>query len=161
MSDPLSTPIQWSSQYSVGIAEIDQQHMDLMRHVNVIKDLFSQHRQNNHSIRHALREFIEHVKLHFRFEEELIFLLGDENYSNHKEIHKFLLLQLKRLVEDNQDQISGAKRIIKFLQNWLVGHIVVDDMGYAPLFNQISDQEYQLFLERMRNSSNPYEWDHN
>ncbi|MBF0190955.1 MAG: hemerythrin family protein [Magnetococcales bacterium] len=150
MSDPVSIPTQWNPAYSIGIVEIDQQHMDLMRHVDTMQDLLAHPKVNHHTIRKTLRTFIDHVKSHFQFEEEFMFLLGYEHYHSHKETHKFLLLQLKRLVEDNQDQVNGARRIIKFLHNWLVGHMAVDDRGYASLITQISAEDYRLFLEQLR-----------
>ncbi|MBF0213196.1 MAG: bacteriohemerythrin [Magnetococcales bacterium] len=147
MEQQLPMPTQWHEKYKVGIAEIDQQHMDLLRHVETIHAMLAHPKLTKTSIRATMREFAEHVKFHFKFEEDLMFYFNFNDYSTHKETHKFLLMQLKKLVEENGDQVSGARRIANFLQSWLVGHISVDDFVYAKQFNQIAGEEYQLFLE--------------
>ncbi len=120
--------IVWDNVLSVGIDEIDEDHRRLI-------DLFN---MLNHSVTEGdgpdylaalLEELINCTVWHFSHEERLMLKYGYEGYTEHREEHQALIKSAKEL----QQKILQAGKLVanedlEFLEHWLTGHILSEDI---------------------------------
>ena len=126
--------IKWRDSYSVGVDKFDQEHMLL---VELINEMFIIVRDKGDvtTLTNAVEKLVDYTRVHFSDEEEA---LGKVNYpklEEHKEIHANLLEQ----VVEFQEQIAAEGKdlrtdLYKFLRDWLINHILDEDMQYSEYF---------------------------
>ena len=123
--------IEWSSDYSVQVPEIDVQHKKL---VDIINDLGSAMAlgQSNNAMKGILERLGAYATEHFAFEENLIRNAGYPDMSGHLKIHKALLNKFGQVVEnfDSGNPLASAETLA-FLQDWLINHINGTDKQYS------------------------------
>ena len=127
------TKIEWKSSYSVGIQKLDDQHKVLIR---IINDLDDAQRSGGEIVK-IFDELHHYVKEHFSYEEQLMEQAGYQDIEEHKKGHRGFEQWLAS-VELTFNSGGGsafyvAETVSEFLRNWLVQHILVDDMAYAPV----------------------------
>jgi len=121
----------WSSDYSVNIKTIDDQHQEL---VNILNRLFVAvcMREGDKVIAGILDALMDYTKKHFSLEERLMRMAGYKDLEAHMEEHKKLLDQLdklckKYLIEDKPIYFE----MLNFLKKWLKEHIKGVDTRYS------------------------------
>jgi len=126
----------WTDEYSVGVQELDKQHQRLIGSINALSDLV-----NNDEIVTLESEpynvLIWFAREHLHYEE---FLLKKHSYPltvQHKKQHEFYLDGLDALTEPIK-KTGGvpAKVCYDFACDWLIQHILVEDMKYKPFFEE-------------------------
>ncbi|ROQ92289.1 bacteriohemerythrin [Desulfosoma caldarium] len=124
--------MEWSSQYSVGDFDLDQQHQKLFKLVNRLNEAM-QLGQGHSMLDHVLTELVDYTVKHFSAEEKAMEQAGYPDLEQHKEIHRKLTQKVSDLVQRFQ---SGDTRltveILKFLEQWLKQHILGVDKQYGP-----------------------------
>ncbi|MEN8178531.1 MAG: bacteriohemerythrin [Pseudomonadota bacterium] len=130
----MSNFVEWSDALSVGIEEIDEQHKVLAGLVNRMHDAIHK-RHGSDVVKDILTELAEYTRIHFAVEESLMRILGYPGYEEHKKIHEELLLhviELKEKVDSGKTAIGFE--LMHFLKNWLIKHIMEEDMNYTSFF---------------------------
>ena len=124
----------WSDAYSVGVYELDDQHMRLVGTINRMIDLTSLTKPDEAAIKAAylkvLDDMVQYAAVHFATEERYLKSIGYPDFDNHVEEHeKFSekFAALKQKATAGALDISGTSQ---FLQSWLSGHILHSDMDY-------------------------------
>ena len=129
--------ITWGETLSVDIQEIDEDHRKLVELYNLL----------NHSVMEGdttdyidalMEELIACTIWHFRHEERLMLRYGYEGLVQHKTEHQELIesakaLQQKFLQDGNQISIED----IRFLEHWLIGHILGADMDLGSYLCEV------------------------
>lgn len=124
----------WKNTYSCNITEIDRQHNKLFEIGSRIYDTASLQDNYDHydEIMLILKELTDYTVYHFRYEEELMVKYGYANYEEHKIEHDFFEKKILRIarkdLEGNQNET--LMEIVKFVADWISGHILKSDMGY-------------------------------
>lgn len=120
--------IVWSDTLSVGRAEIDAEHKQLIRIANSLLRAMQEGRNKNDfaKILHELREY---TVFHFANEEEYMRSIGYSDLAKHMEEHN----SLKRRVKDFQYSVFIGEKVEfgplrEMLKDWLVGHILSCDL---------------------------------
>lgn len=127
--------VEWSDRLSVGIQEIDEQHKYLVGLVNQLNvDLLTSD-HGSESANETLDKLIDYTRTHFVVEESLMRILGYPDYESHKQHHEELL----RRVLDFKHQMVDRGRVsrselMEFLEKWLTGHIMNEDVLYSEHF---------------------------
>jgi hemerythrin-like metal-binding protein len=123
--------VTWTDQYSVGIARIDAEHQKL---IGLVNDLYSAMLggRGKDIVGHTLDGLADYTKSHFVNEERLLRIHSYPEFETHKAEHDKLIRQVKHL----QDEHRAGKAVIsmdvmRFLQHWLVDHIVGVDKKYT------------------------------
>jgi hemerythrin-like metal-binding protein len=127
--------IKWRDSYSVGVERFDNEHKIL---VDMINEMFVVVRDKK-SIDHlstAINKLIEYTQEHFIAEEEAMAEVNYPDLAAHKEMHGKLINDVvnhKKRIENNDKQ----ERIdfYHFLRDWLLTHIVEEDMLYKDYFH--------------------------
>ncbi len=125
--------IVWEDRYSVGNKELDNQHKVLIR---IINQLSTEHRSGGQIIR-LFEELHRYVREHFSYEEQLMKQANYANYDDHIKGHR-MFEQWLNSVELAFNSGGGSAFYIgevvsEFLHNWLLEHILVDDIAYSSV----------------------------
>jgi len=127
--------MKWSSELSVNISEIDNQHKKLVDLINALHAAMISGKGKD-VLEAIFSELIEYTKTHFSFEENL---MGRHNYSDitsHKLAHKQLTEKVLGFYNDYKTGKIGLPVLIfSFLKDWLITHIAGTDKKYAPFLN--------------------------
>ena len=123
--------VTWSDRYSVGIARIDSEHQKL---IDLVNDLYSAMLEGRGKavIGQVLDGMADYTMSHFVNEERLMRVHSYPGFEAHKAEHEKLVQQVKRLQEESRSgKVVISMEVMRFLQHWLVDHIVGVDKQYA------------------------------
>lgn len=126
--------IKWSDDLSVGVAEMDSQHRKL---VGMINKLIREQKSltDAATIAELLTEMTDYALEHFRAEEYLMSEYGYENKDRQVLQHRAFITTTEEFYS-----VTGigsnilSKALLDYLRNWLVNHILDEDMQYKTFF---------------------------
>jgi hemerythrin-like metal-binding protein len=128
--------LKWKNEYSVGVQEIDNQHMKLIELINKLFDAMKQG-QANAVIGQILNELSTFASTHFKTEEKYFELFDYMESEKHKEIHQIFVMKITKFKNYfDAGQITLSVSIFNFLKDWLNDHILGEDMKYTECFNK-------------------------
>jgi len=123
--------IEWKNDYSIGVADIDEQHKKLFEIANraysllkneLITDKYDQ-------IAVIFAELLDYTGYHFGFEENYMKSIGYKKLLSHKVIHDDFVERVKNidLKQVDEDQDKYLMDLLDFVANWISDHILVQD----------------------------------
>ena len=123
---------EWSEQYSVGDAEIDGQHQNLLGFLNKYYEAMNEGKGRD--IMDAIfAEMKAYALYHFQSEEQRMEEARYPDLDRHKKIHAAFV---NKVLEFEKKKEAGdllvSVNLAKFLSTWLREHILGDDKKYAP-----------------------------
>jgi hemerythrin len=130
--------INWKEDYSVGVKEIDIQHHNFVSLMNKTYDAVYKN-ESKEKIVQILDELFSHAQNHFQTEERYFDKFNYPLKDEHKNVHNTLLGQipsLKKSINESEDYAKEVLKLIDFLENWLVEHMLIHDKKYSEFFNQ-------------------------
>ncbi|MBF0249366.1 MAG: hemerythrin family protein [Alphaproteobacteria bacterium] len=120
--------IKWSSDLSVGIDQIDEDHRRL---VQCLDDLFTAcfAGQGPEVLNGILARLLQYTREHFSREEDIMRRVGYPEFETHRALHAELVSELDDFIESNAlaDNHGTSNKLLQFLQDWLTRHILVED----------------------------------
>lgn len=123
--------MEWNDALVIGIPEIDEQHKMLLEAMN----LLSAELQMGHdraAFADAQRRLREYTELHFSTEEGLMRETGFRGLERHAERHASFVEAMHRFGEkDMKDAPQEARKLLNYLLDWLVDHILGADVVFA------------------------------
>ncbi|MEJ5347836.1 MAG: bacteriohemerythrin [Desulfosoma sp.] len=124
--------MEWSSEYSVGDFDLDQQHQKLFKLVNRLNEAM-QLGQGQSMLEKVLAELVDYTGKHFEAEEKAMERAGYPDLDQHREIHRKLVQKVTQMVERFQNgETRLTLELLNFLEKWLKQHILGADKKYAP-----------------------------
>jgi len=119
----------WEKRYETGIELIDSQHKKLVAIINDLHyGLHSRFKDKSEAFAKAAKEAVRYVQTHFYDEEEWMEKTAYPDIERQKEQHrKFISAILKDTKEFDEGRIYSAFEFLKFLKEWLISHIAVED----------------------------------
>ncbi len=126
----------WDDSYSIGIAEIDQQHKEMFG------TMMGLHRamlagQSGQRIEPALLEMMRGCESHFRTEEALMAFHRFPDLKNHKSEHALITAQLQVFLADHKAGKPGLiVDLLEYLEDWQGIHVLQHDMKYRDYLMQ-------------------------
>jgi hemerythrin-like metal-binding protein len=94
----------WQDRFSVGVPEVDHEHRELIRLINLLHDALEQS-QSAPRVRAALGEVHVAISAHFALEEKDMQAWGYAGYAEHKRDHERLLDELRDLMDGIEEAI--------------------------------------------------------
>lgn len=118
---------------AVGVHTLDADHKTLIGLINSLQRSIGDDEEyaTVGSVLRALEEYVAH---HFAREERVLELCRYPNMDSHRAMHRRLTDQvgaLKAAYEADPDSLR-ARRVLDFLNKWLIEHICSSDMDYRP-----------------------------
>ncbi len=127
--------VQWSEKFTVGVRELDEQHQQLIKLLNIL--ISNQGTINTHSemVSDTLLAMTRYAQAHFKAEERLMEIYGFPGLEVQKIQHRDFR---KKTVTFSTATTLGIDKIpealLKYLVDWWVHHILEDDMAYRSFF---------------------------
>jgi hemerythrin len=128
--------IKWSDSFSVGNTIMDDEHKSLILVINKLHSAIL-NKQDNQSLAEIVGELITYTENHFSHEEELLEKSDYPKLKGHKGSHgafcdKIEKYRIALLQNERLDMIE----LLGFLKNWLIGHILKEDMQYRDYLGE-------------------------
>jgi hemerythrin len=127
--------VQWSAKFSVGVSELDQQHQQLIKLLNRLISTHGTINTHSETVSDTLTAMTSYAQTHFKAEEGLMAAYGYPGLEKQKIQHR----EFRKKTVDfctntyyGDDQIPEA--LLVYLSDWLVHHILEDDMAYRSFF---------------------------
>ncbi len=124
----------WKNELSVGVSEMDKQHQKLIEMINGLIDE-QKSLTSPETIAELLTEMTDYADEHFRAEEYLMSEYGYDKIDNQKTQHVAFAkntMDFCSKSEIGSNILSVA--LLEYLSQWLVGHILQEDMQYKEFF---------------------------
>lgn len=123
----------WSDKMSVGVEALDADHRKLMNFVNELHAAV-RGRAATADVGRILDELIGYTEYHFEVEERLQKLARFPDLEEHRQAHEALKTKVYALRETfrRDPKALNNMKVFDFLSDWLVRHILGDDMKYKP-----------------------------
>ena len=120
--------IVWDQSLSVEVDEIDEDHRRLVDLFNILSNSVEKGDATDY-IEAVLEELISCTVWHFRHEERLMLLYKYPEIETHKAEHSELIASVRELQKKfEQGNQQLANEDIEYLEDWLTGHILGQDM---------------------------------
>ncbi len=136
--------IVWSDDFSVGVKLFDEQHKGLINMLNkMIKDPTATTRSE--IISDVLADMTQYVQQHFESEEDLMSEHGYPHLEQHKSQHKAFREKVVELCTATTDGNRAVPQVLlEFLSQWLIQHILQEDMEYKPFFEKKNSSPFSM-----------------
>ena len=126
----------WSDSYSVKVAELDNQHKELINILNELYDAMSA-RKGNEVLGSVITKLSNYTRLHFATEEKYMEKYSYPGYAEQKKEHDLFLVKVQEFQKGFQaGELMLSMEVSTFLKNWLINHISGVDKKYGPFFNE-------------------------
>ena len=135
--------VKWSSQYSLGLDEIDEQHKSLLDLINKIWQSIVD-RSDQKATLNLVEELETYTLAHFAAEETFMRVTRYPDFDAHKKEHQNFVARIA--AEKKRAQLIGSLSLdlVHFLRDWLIDHILVSDKAYADFTQQTKDRSSSL-----------------
>ena len=124
----------WREQLSVGNDSIDSDHKHLIEIVNLAEhSLLAKSRAELTSV---LAQLLQYSKVHFSREEKFASAVGYPDVEVMHASHEALIEKLQQITQelDGNLKTSVVEGFVTFLREWLVNHVIKEDMLLKPYF---------------------------
>jgi hemerythrin len=140
-------PVPWTDALKVGDAEIDAQHQELFRLVNLLFEM-----TDTICLTKCVISLFRHTREHFSHEEDVMRRIRYPEMLPHLMAHNQLLTQLNQLTNSIASETFIKDDWQAFFQAWLINHIESSDRALlcyisahaAPEGNFVGTQEGHL-----------------
>lgn len=119
--------ILWSSIFSIGVEQIDEQHRRMIAIANTLYEALTEHR-GDATLGELFDELRDHIATHFASEEEYMERIGYPLLEVQRRQHQALADRAHELAEAHR---LGQKRlspeVMHLLRDWVTEHLLSDD----------------------------------
>lgn len=131
MSDTSIEEFIWTDRFVLGVGEMDDEHQLLVKKINALVRALKSPAKDLAEINKAFGEMAAYVVVHFADEELYMESISYPQLESHRMIHKKLLAQAGEFGEALKRGELDSRKLVAFLRNWLVSHIMGVDMQYS------------------------------
>lgn len=129
--------IEWDEEkLSVGIKLLDDQHKVLIGYINELHDLITSNASES-ATSELFDKLYKYTQYHFKEEEKYFSRLCKDDLTLHKLQHKHFIEELAHIQQEKNKQKISAD-LLFFLTDWLVSHIVAEDLKFIQQHNLYS-----------------------
>lgn len=123
----------WNDRLVLGVPAMDQEHKILVEKINtLVGELEKQAFQKDpEQLMGAFQALAQYTQEHFSDEEKFMESIDYPAKVSHQKIHMKLLQQVSAYGLALQNGTLNDQKLISFLRNWLISHIMGVDMKYA------------------------------
>ena len=128
--------IDWLPDYEVAVTEIDDQHKKFVLLLNDLNDTIEVGSEEI-ILGDIIDQLAAYANYHFSTEEKYFDEFDYPDSKAHKAIHQDFREQVANFQEHYQGhEDKYARKVLDFMKNWLVNHIMTVDKAYSDCFHQ-------------------------
>jgi hemerythrin len=136
----MDTKFVWKNEYSVNVAEIDEQHKEFLNIIKSLLDLESRESFTDEEALMKVAQLCDYASYHFSTEDELFAKTGFKDATEHIGIHDAFRKKAKDFVNEirdkRKDKRETLKKVSEFNGDWMMHHILNMDKKYSEFFNE-------------------------
>ena len=138
----------WSDEYSVHLRVIDNDHKDLVNTVNSLHEAISAGAARG-QIGQIIGNLAKYVDEHFSREEALMETYDYPDLASHKRLHRHLTRTVYaiRIIFTSKPKKIDPTKLLTFLREWLIHHILQEDTKYTPYLRGDMETETQSIAD--------------
>jgi hemerythrin len=126
--------IEWNNSFSVGVSEIDSQHLKLVGIINALHDAMLQGK-GRAVLGDIIKGLVDYAGAHFLTEETYFDQFGYPDAGSHKEEHSAFTQKVAEFKDGfDAGKLALSITVMDFLSSWLRNHIKGVDKKYGPFF---------------------------
>jgi hemerythrin len=115
--------VEWREGFKIGVAQVDAEHRHLFTLVKSLSVL---------NVQDTLGELLDYVVTHFTHEQELMESSGFPDFRQHLALHENFSSQVADFLSSgNEWPEERIQELRRFLNKWLVGHILTHDLRFG------------------------------
>ena len=120
--------IEWRKEFSVGVAEVDHEHRELVAMINALHEAMGAGADRDDII-NALGEIYAQISAHFALEEQIMRDRGYDEYEDHKADHEHLLDDIRDIMDrhDADAYLDVEAELSAHLREWFTAHFKTKD----------------------------------
>ncbi len=119
--------IHWKEEFSVGVAEVDHEHQELIESINQLYRSV-QEGVTRKQVIEGLGDIFAQIAAHFALEEKFMRESHYRAYRDHKDDHEALLDDLRDIMDEVEDDGDfDEKRLSIDLDRWFSDHFRTHD----------------------------------
>ena len=120
------TRLQWRDEYSIGIADVDYEHREL---IGLINDLIGRITEGSGGdVPDYLGEIYARIAAHFALEEKIMRERKYDQYADHKADHDRLLEAIRDIMDEYDDGAAlDNDEFVDRLDHWFTDHFRTKD----------------------------------
>jgi hemerythrin-like metal-binding protein len=121
----------WTTQYSVKVNELDNQHKKLFDLINQLYDALNQGK-GKEIVGPILDGLISYIRSHFSTEEKILSAQHYPEFTQHRQQHDLFVKKVFELQAQYQSgQLAMSANVLSYMRDWLVSHIMKTDQSYT------------------------------
>jgi len=120
----------WKSEYSIGIPEIDAQHRQLLECIDRLETAADEH-QRELSVYFVLEELTDYSRVTFAVEEIVMRLFDYPGLEAHAAEHRKFSERLQSMEKAELQIHDMHTQVSTYLREWLTRHIMISDKQCA------------------------------
>lgn len=128
--------LSWRDEYRVGVEQIDTEHRFLFALINEFHDSY-QGGRSKRDLLQVLQRLVAYAEQHFQNEEALMAASEYPRLEGHHGLHEKLvasIFELNESLSTHEGSVNAAT--LRFLKNWLLDHIIVEDMAFGDFLKR-------------------------
>ena len=128
----------WKSEYSVGVTELDDQHIELMNQINeLISHSIEDLAEGKQFFEKTIITVIERAAIHFETEEDLLQKTEYEVFEDHKREHEELMAKMESMKQElkKAESVKDLYILTVNFKEWFMSHILLYDREARDSFN--------------------------
>jgi hemerythrin-like metal-binding protein len=119
--------IEWRDEYSVGIADVDHEHREMIDLINAVHDSIEKN-ASAEEIADFLGDIYTRIAAHFALEERVMRERAYDEFEDHKEDHERLLDEIRDIMDFHEtDGYYSDKDLADQLNRWFSQHFQTRD----------------------------------
>lgn len=119
--------VRWSDEkYSIGIAEIDEQHQCIFAYINEIA-IAIENKADKFKLSVLFNQLFDYTEYHCQYEEQYFAVLSPEDLTLHKLQHKHFLEQVREIQKQSEQQLLTNIELLYCLAEWYTDHMQLED----------------------------------
>lgn len=122
--------VTWSNDLSLGLDEVDDQHLYLIERINKLWHALLENRDRE-VVQEIIEELYSYTQTHFIAEEVLMRSFDYPRLAEHQKSHRMFTDHIRKAADDYSNGKPISMELLHFLNDWLQKHIKVTDRDYA------------------------------
>lgn len=129
--------IEWNDSYSVGFDTFDEDHKKLFGMLNTLESNLLDPTTKDSALISVINDLIAYAEFHFGKEEDVMARFDYPDLEKHKKEHDAFKEDVNSYTSLAAfGNLPPADKVMDFLRNWLLNHILKTDMEYTPFLKE-------------------------
>lgn len=130
--------LEWQSHYSVGVTELDEQHVKLVEMINELSWAVNSPTRDPNFVKKLIVDLTQFATKYFVQEEKMMKEISFPAIEKHILEHREFIKKIKELHEDFKKSVVSLRPLLTFMNSWFVKHCLEKDKDFAVFHQRVT-----------------------